>query len=78
MKGLIIIYIQAVIFGIVSGLSIVAFLDQKQHTQVKVTTIGNVTDWNFRSNGTKDGDTFVILQNGDTILSGVVVDGEWK
>ncbi len=53
-------------------------LEQQQHTQVEVTTIGNVMDWNFRSNGTKDGDIFVIIQNGDTILTGVVVDGVWK
>ena len=62
----------------IGGFSAATILKQQQHTQVKVTTIGSVMDWNFRSNGTKDGDTFLIIQNGDTILSGVVVDGVWK
>jgi hypothetical protein len=78
MKGLIILYIQAVIFGIVSGLSIVALLDQKQHTLVKVTTIDNVVDWNFRVKNTKDGDAFVITIASDTVFCGVVVDGVLK
>lgn len=64
--------------GAAAGFMASYLLTSEQHTQVKVTTIGNVVDWNFRSNGTKDGDTFVVIQNGDTVLSGVVVNGEWK
>lgn len=66
------------ILGIIIGFFIFILSEPNKHTQVKVTTVGDVMDWNFRSNGTKDGDTFLIIQNGDTILTGVVVDGEWE
>lgn len=67
------------ILGAVLGFFISILNESRHHTQVKVTKIGDdIIDWNFRSNGTKDGNTFVITVDSDTVLSGVVVDGVWK
>lgn len=66
------------ILGVILGLFICILSEPNKHTQVTITTIGESTEWNFKSERLKDGDTFVIIKDRDTVLSGVVVDGVWK
>ena len=66
------------ILGIILGFFIFILSEPNKHTEVAITTIGEITEFNFKSDRLKDGDTFVIIKDRDTILTGIVVDGVWK
>lgn len=49
-----------------------------QHTEITIKTNSPYIDYNFKSNRLKDGDTYLIIKDGDTISSGVVINRRWE
>ena len=68
------------IAGICIGLTLSSYIFPlgNQNTVVTITHKKGAFDLNFKSNRLKDGDTYFIILDGDTLSSGVVVSHEWR